>query len=128
MSTPADTARRLLARFGRANLTLRRPSADMLVPSDRPWAPQDVAMAGLPDPLLAGNLTGVILDAVTYAAHDRSMALADRTTSVALLSADAPEPHPGDTLETPTYRGSVLKVETLAPDGTVVLYTLHLAD
>lgn len=121
-----ELALRLITKHGRRDGVVRRPSADAVAPSDRPWRPDDAASG--PDPVVATELPVVVLDAETYR---KSMGpdtrLAPEATAVALVAAaSGVELRVGDTLETRRVRYAVLQVDLLAPGETDVLYTLHM--
>lgn len=114
-------AERLIAKKGRKDGVLRRPSSDNAATSDRPWAPQDSDPTQ--DPAMAEELSVVVLDAKLF----KKEQLTPETTAVAYLAASAcPEPRTGDLLETRGHRYSVLDVQDLAPGEDSILYTLNL--
>jgi hypothetical protein len=114
-------AERLIAKKGRRDGVLRRPSSDNAAPAGRPWAPADADPAQ--DPAMATDLSVVVLDAKLFKKDE----LTPETSAVAYLAASAcPEPRSGDVLETRGSRHSVIGVEDLAPGEDSILYTLHL--
>lgn len=117
----ADTARRLIAKNGRWDGVLSRPSIALVAPQDRPWASEDAAPAV--DPVLASGLSVVVLDARTTLKPE--VILPDQT-AVAYLAPGLVEPRNLDVLTTRGKSYSVLEVEELAPGDNTALYTLHL--
>ena len=116
----ADTARRLIDKNGRKDGVLKRPSAALSTPVDRPWAAEDAVPAV--DPSLAAELSVVVLDAKTAL---RPEAILPEQTAVAYLAAGL-EPKALDILETRGKTYSVLEVEEIAPGADTALYILHL--
>jgi hypothetical protein len=116
----SDTARRLIAKNGRSDGILKRPSSALQDPVDRPWASEAT------DPQvsaeLASDLSVVVLDART--ALRPEVILPDQT-AVAYLAAGI-EPQNLDTLTTKGKTYSILEVEELAPGDETALYILHL--
>jgi len=116
--------RRLLAKHGRSDTSLRRPSADALAPVDRPWAPEDPYGGALADPQVASAFPALVLDVAT--ARMDPGHLTPGATAVAYLSGLEAQPQLGDLLEAGSSRYAVLGVDVLDPSGEAVLYTLHL--
>lgn len=114
----ADTARRLIAKHGRKDGVLTRPSNAQQAPADKPWAP----MATATDPEVASDLSVVVLDASLAVKPDQ---LLPEQTAVAYLASGV-EPRELDVLGTRGKAYSVLRVEELAPGDDTVLYILHL--
>lgn len=137
----ADTARRLIAKNGRHDGRIERPSTlEAPVSSDQPWKPAPLAQTaeeldGILEALgaLSGDGTPgfdgdpfdvVVLEASLF----RRDALTPETTAVAYMAADAlsSPPHVGDRLLTRGMRYHVISVEDLAPGEETFLFTLHL--
>lgn len=116
----ADVARRLIAKHGRSDGALRRPSADQTAGS-KPWAPVDADPAV--DPLIASGMSVVVLSAATVMRP--GLVLHTDCSAVAYLSADV-EPKVGDLLETRGDRYRVLELDELAPGPDTALFTLQL--
>lgn len=116
----ADTARRLIAKFGRSDGELLRPSLSLQTTPERPWASDlsDLAV----NPSVGSGLSVVVLDALTVLKPEQ---LLPEQTAVAYLAAGL-EPRDLDVLTTKGRRYSILKVEELSPGTDVALYILHL--
>lgn len=121
-----DVALRLIAKHGRTDGVLRRPSADATVNPARPWAPGDSNPAV--DPIVAQGLAVVVLDINTYRkTAGPDVAINPAATAVALIAAaSGAEPRVSDTLESRGTRYAVLASDLLAPGDDDVLYTLQL--
>jgi hypothetical protein len=116
----SDTARRLIAKFGRSDGELSRPRQALEAVPGRPWAAQ--AQDPAVDPVLAAGLSVVVLDAKTVL---RPELILPEQTAVAYLAAGL-EPRNLDVLTTRGKSYSVLEVEELAPGDDTALFTLHL--
>lgn len=138
----ADTARRLIAKHGRRDGQLERPST-LEVPASpsQPWKPVQLGTEAEVDQLLdalEGAGTGaetegepsdepfdvVVLDASSF----KKDQLTPETTAVAYVAALAlsSPPKVGDRLLTRGERYHVLRADDLAPGVGSILYTLHL--
>jgi hypothetical protein len=114
-------AQRLMAKKGRLDGVLRRPSADAQPTAGKPWSPADPTPSY--DPVVAEGFAVVVLDASLF----KKDQLAPEATAVAYAAADdLPEPRVGDLLETKGERFAVLDVQDLSPGSDSILYTLML--
>lgn len=116
----AAGVRALLARFGRTDTDLRRPSGGAIANPPQPWKPGAAAS----DPTVAAGFPAVVLS-VAEARMEPSK-LTPGTTAVGYVSGAESAPTIGDLLTVGARRYAVLGLDTLDPAGAALLYTLHL--
>lgn len=117
-------AKRLIESKGRPGVLLQRRGVQTASDPDRPWRP-DAGPDGLET---LATATIVFLDVIRTRSGEAVVA---ESTASAYLAADSlpngVAPKDGDVLTVPSgARFAALRVDTLAPSGDPILYTLHL--